>query len=143
MTAFDHWFYGVTLLAFCLFIHAFGLITLSRIFFNEKINILRKNSILFATVSFSFATFFASCLHTLQACVWALFYLQLKAFPDFFMAITYSLGAFTTFGSSTIEINSDFILLSQTQAMNGIMAFGLTTAFLFLLVLRIDPKFKQ
>lgn len=130
MTAFDHWFYGVTLLAFCLFIHAFGLITLSRIFLMKKSIILEKIDPICYCI-FSLATFFASCLHTLQACVWALFYLQLNAFPDFFMAITYSLGAFTTFGSSTIDINSDFILLSQTQAMNGIMAFGLTTALIF------------
>lgn len=143
MIAFEHWFYGIILLAACLFVHAFGLITLSRIFFHEKIHNLRKRSLLFATITFSFAAFFAACLHTLQACLWALFYLQLQAFSNFFSAITYSLGAFTTFGSSGLIIKPEFILLSQTQAMNGVMAFGLTTAFLFSLVLRINPEFDK
>ena len=143
MVPFEHWLYGVILLAACLSVHAFGLISLSRIFFLEKIHRIRKRSLLFATVTFSFATFYAACLHTLQACLWAIFYLKLQAFPNFFAAITYSLGAFTTFGSSGLIIKPEFILLSQTQAMNGVMAFGLTTAFLFSLVLRINPTFDK
>ncbi len=143
MIAFEHWLYGVILLAACLFFHAFGLISLSRIFFHEKIHSQRKRSLLFATVTFSFAAFFAACLHTLQACFWAVFYIQLQAFPNFFAAITYSLSAFTTFGSSGLIIKPEFILLSQTQAMNGVMAFGLTTAFLFSLVLRINSTFDK
>lgn len=137
MISFEHWLLGVGLLTLCVFIHVFGLIVMSKVYFHETLHYHRKRSILVSTITFSIAALFAACLHTLQAVIWAFGYLYLKAMPDFHAAISFSIGAFTTYSSSGYVIPSNFVLLSETQAMNGIMAFGLTTAFLFTLALQL------
>jgi MFS family permease len=131
------WFIGVFLLAFCVFVHVFGLITLSRIYFHEAVHRHRRRSIIIATTTFSIAAFAAACLHTIQALIWSGVYLHVGAAPDFYTAVCFSIGAFTTYASSGYIMARDFILLSEIQAMNGVMAFGLTTAFLFSLALRL------
>lgn len=140
MITFEHWLLGVVLLTLCIFIHVFGLILMSRIYFHEDVHRQRSRSILIATFSFAFAAMVIACLHTLQAVIWAFAYLYLKVMPDFHAAISFSIGAFTTYASSGYVIPADFVLLGETQAMNGVMAFGLSTAFLFTLALRLNHK---
>jgi hypothetical protein len=137
---FEHWLLGVGLLTLCIFIHVFGLIVMSRLYFHEKLHFHRARSIIISTITFAMAALIAACLHTIQAVIWAYGYLYLGAMPDFHAAISFSLGAFTTYSTSGYTIPSDFVLLSETQAMNGVMAFGLTTAFLFTLALRLHPQ---
>jgi hypothetical protein len=138
MITFQHWLLGVALLTLCIFIHVFGLILMSRIYFHEEVHRQRSKSIFISTLSLALAALAIACLHTLQAVIWACAYLSLNVMPDFHAAISFSIGAFTTYSSSGYVIPSAFVLLSETQAMNGVMAFGLTTAFLFTLALRLN-----
>lgn len=137
MNGFILWLSGVSLLAVCLFIHVLGLITVARIYFWEQIHLRRKQSIFFATITFSIAAFLAACLHTIEAGIWSLLYLYVDAMPDFITSVSFSVGAFTTYGTSGFTIAKKFVLLSEIQSMNGEMAFGLTAAFLFTLALRL------
>jgi hypothetical protein len=140
MIIFEHWLLGVALLTLCIFIHVFGLILMSRIYFHEDVHRQRTRSVFIATLSFAFAAMAIACLHTLQAVIWAFGYLYLNALPDFHAAICFSIGALTTYASSGYVIPGNFVLLSETQAMNGVLAFGLSTAFLFTLALRLNHR---
>jgi hypothetical protein len=90
-----------------------------------------------ATITFSIAAFAAACLHAIQALIWSRVYLRVGAVSDLYTAVCFSMGAFTTYASSGYSMAREFILLRELQAMNGVMAFGLTTAFLFSLALRL------
>lgn len=137
MSILTMWLWGVLLLAACLFMHVFGLIAISKVYFWEQVHARRKASIFFATTTFSIAAFGAASLHTIQSAAWSLLYIYAGAISDFETALLFSLGAFTTYGSSGFVIGKHFVLLSQIEAMNGVMAFGITGAFLFALALRL------
>ena len=135
-----HLLYGLALLTCCIFVHVFGLIIISRIINHENVDRLRNQSILFATVTFALSALSAATLFFIQALVWGLFYIQLHAINDIERAISFSIGTFTTYGNSGFVLDNSWILLSEIQAINGVMAFGITTAFLFNLSKRLQPK---
>jgi ABC-type transport system involved in multi-copper enzyme maturation permease subunit len=73
----------------------------------------------------------AVLFHAIEAAIWAVMYIRLNVLSDFSQAYLHSLGAFSTYGNSGYDLNTKWRLLSQIEAMNGIVAFGLTTAFLY------------
>lgn len=73
----------------------------------------------------------ATALHGLGAAVWAMAYLWLGALPDERSAMLYSIGAMTTFGHASIRLSDHWQMLGALEALNGMLLFGLTTAFLY------------
>lgn len=133
-------FLGAALLTLCIFIHIFGLIAISRITYHEEVNRRREQSLLFATATFSLTALAAVALFFIQALLWSYLYLHFAALSSVEHAISFSLGVFTTYGNSGIVLGRPWVLLSEIQAVNGVMAFGITTAFLFNLAKRLQPK---
>lgn len=78
-------------------------------------------------------------LHAIEAGVWAIAYVALAARGDFPSAMLYSLSAMTTFGHAEIFLAPSWRLMGALEALNGVMLFGLTTAFLFAVVQRHWP----
>ncbi len=70
---------------------------------------------------------------------WAVAYVALGARPDFASAMLYSLSAMTTFGHANIFLAEHWQLMGALEALNGMMLFGLTTAFLFAVLERHWP----
>jgi len=81
--------------------------------------------------------FLATVLHALEALIWAFAYLQLGAVETAGAAMLYSLNALTSFGHDNIALDYPWKLLGAIEALNGIMLFGLTTAFLFAIMQRV------
>lgn len=81
----------------------------------------------------------AAILHGLEAGLWAVLYVGLGALPDVHDAILYSLGAITTFGHASIFLEHRWQLLGTIEAVNGVLLFGLTTAFLFAAIQAVSP----
>ena len=81
----------------------------------------------------------ATVLVSLEAMAWAALYLWLGALPDSGSAILYSLGAITSYGHAEIFLQERWRLLGAIEAVNGLILFGLTTAFLFAFIERIWP----
>jgi hypothetical protein len=75
-----------------------------------------------------------------EAYVWASLYVFLRAIPDLDSAFLYSLGAFTTYGNSGVSLDDKWRLLGQIQAMNGVIAFGITTGFIFASAFRLHRR---
>ena len=69
--------------------------------------------------------------HISQIWIWAYFYLQVGALPDFESALYFSTSTFTTVGFGDIYLDIDWRLLSSFQAANGFILFGWSTAFIF------------
>jgi hypothetical protein len=50
----------------------------------------------------------------------------------------YSLNAMTTFGHIAFDLANPWRLLGALEALNGILLFGLSTAFMFALLVRLN-----
>ena len=125
------WTWGLVTLFICVVMHVTGLVFLRRIVVFPLITTLRAQSAIFSISVFSFLALWAVLLHSLEAAIWAIMYMRLGVLPDFASAYLHSLGAFSTYGNSGFDFIEKWRLLSQIEAMNGIVAFGLTTAFLY------------
>ncbi len=72
-------------------------------------------------------------LHAVEAAVWAAAYLVVGALSDFRAAMLYSVEAITSYGheSTLLEHRQ---MMGALEALNGMILFGLTTAFLFAMI---------
>lgn len=81
----------------------------------------------------------AATLHGIEALAWAGLYLWLGALPDFNIAVLYSLGAMTSYGHAQVFLEKQWMLLGAVEAVNGLILFGLTTAFFFAAIQKAWP----
>ncbi len=81
----------------------------------------------------------AAALHGLEAAIWALLYLGLGAVPDWRTAMLYSLGAITSYGHANVDLADRWRVLGTIESLNGVILFGLTTAFLFAAIQEVRP----
>jgi len=84
-------------------------------------------------------TLLATLLHALEAGVWAVAYHQLGALTSMAAALLYSLSAITTYGHAELYLAPHWRLMGALEALNGLLLFGLTTAFLYAHVQRVWP----
>lgn len=69
-------------------------------------------------------------LHALEAVAWAFVYVRIGAMPDLHLAVSYSVDAMATYGHAQLYLAPEWRLLGAIQALNGMLVFGLTVAFL-------------
>jgi hypothetical protein len=100
----------------------------------------RSRSVLVFLVRLGIVALLAVVLHGLESFAWAGAYLWLGALPSLRQATLVSLGAMTTYGSSGIELAREWQLMGALEALNGMLLFGLTTAFLFAIVQKLWPR---
>ncbi len=61
-------------------------------------------------------------------------YLALGALPTPRSAMLFSFNAITTFGHVTYDLADHWRLMGALEALNGILLFGVSTAFMFRLI---------
>jgi hypothetical protein len=81
----------------------------------------------------------ATVLHGIEAATWASAYLLLGALPDTKSAMLYSLSAMTSYGHANLFLEQQWQLMGALEALNGMLLFGLTTAFLFAMIQKVWP----
>ncbi len=72
-----------------------------------------------------------AALHGLGSTLWASAYRWLGAFSSFTDASLYSLGTMTTFEVPGLTLASRWRMLGALEAVNGVLLFGISTAFIF------------
>jgi hypothetical protein len=75
-----------------------------------------------------------AALHGLESVLWASAYWGLGAFDSFTDASVYALATMTTFEIPGLTLPPRFQMLSALEAMNGVLLFGISTAFLFAVI---------
>jgi hypothetical protein len=85
------------------------------------------------------AALLATVLHGIEAATWASAYLLLGALPDTKSAMLYSLSAMTSYGHANLFLEQQWQLMGALEALNGMLLFGLTTAFLFAMIQKVWP----
>jgi hypothetical protein len=126
------WMWGVPILVLTVLIHSFGLFAIRSAihFMLVGIDERRHFFFLFGSVISSVALALAA-LHAIEAGLWAIVYLLLGAMTDPGPAMLFSLEAMTTYGHSDLMLALHWRMMGAIEALNGVILFGLTTAFLF------------
>jgi hypothetical protein len=75
-----------------------------------------------------------AALHGLEGVLWALAYWWLGALDSLTDASVYALATMTTFEIPGLTLPARFQMLSALQAVNGVLLFGISTAFLFAVI---------
>ena len=75
-----------------------------------------------------------AALHGLEGVLWASAYWGLGALDSSTDASVYALATMTTFEIPGLTLPPRFQMLSALEAMNGVLLFGISTAFLFAVI---------
>ena len=135
-----NWAWGLPLIVLNVVLHVLGLGLI-----NEKVvralsaRVDRRHFTLMFALAMSMTIVLATLLHGIEAVVWAAAYRLLGALPDNRSAMLYSLNALTSYGHANIFLADHWRLMGALEALNGMMLFGLTTAFLFALIQQVWP----
>lgn len=132
------WMFGLPLLVFTVVLHV-GVFVLIRERVRHRRGIALVRPRLHFTVVLAMTALAAAALHSFEAGLWASLYLWLGALPDGVTAMLYSLGAITSYGHAGVYLQDHWRLLGAIEAMNGLILFGLTTAFLFAAIESVRP----
>jgi hypothetical protein len=99
----------------------------------------RRRFMLRFVVVMGITTLLATLLHASEAVIWAAAYHELRALPNIHEALLYSLSALTTYGHAELYLAPHWRLMGALEALNGLLLFGLTTAFLYGQAQRVWP----
>jgi hypothetical protein len=135
------WAWSLPLILLTVVIHVFGLGLI-----NERVVQALSRSMdrrrlvpLFALVMGA-AILLMTALHAIEGGAWAAAYLFLGAVPDAKSAMLYSLNAMTTYGHESVSLAPQWQMMGALEALNGMLLFGLTTAFLFAMIQEVWPR---
>ena len=137
------WLWGCPLIVVTVTLHTLGLAYTSRraILIGKKMEQNGSPRLGFASV-ISAMTLLATVLHGMEAAIWGAAFLALGALSKAPSAMLYSLSAMTTYGHHSLYLEQRWHLLGAIEALNGWLLFGLSTAFLFLLIQELSPSLR-
>jgi hypothetical protein len=128
----NNWAWGLPLIILTVLVHAFGLVLIRDQIVLELPLVLRaRRGSMVLAVLMVVSVLLLTVLHAVEAFAWAGAYVALGARPDAASAILYSLSAMTSYGHANLFLAKEWQLMGAIEALNGMMLFGLSTAFLF------------
>lgn len=136
-----NWAWSLPLIVVTVIFHVIGLA-----FINERLVALKRiaakglGSLLRFALVMGITTLLVTLLHASEAAIWAGMYWVLGGLPDGKSALLYSLSAMTTYGHQPIYLADHWRLMGALEALNGMILFGLTTAFLFSMIREVWPS---
>jgi hypothetical protein len=134
------WTWGVPLIVANLVMHVAGLSLIGAFVLGDYASILRdRTASLDFVMVMGVTAVLVITLHALEATTWGAAYVLLGALNDKKSAMLYSLGAMTTYGGTNVHLNTRWQLLGAMEALQGVLLFGLTTAFLFSIFSAVSP----
>jgi hypothetical protein len=125
------WLWGLPLLVGTVIFHVCVFVLMERALFLLLGKGDQRRGSGYRIVAIAVIALAAAMLHSLEATAWAILYLFLGALPNVEVAMLYSLSAITDYGHAAVYLEARWKLLGAIEAMNGLILFGLTTAFLF------------
>jgi hypothetical protein len=135
-----NWAWSIPLIIVTVIFHVIGLTFINQQLIAAMRYVRRRQNfrLAFAPIM-GICTLWAILLHAFEAGVWASVYWILGALPDGRLALLYSLGAMTTYGHASYYLAAHWQLMGALEALDGMILFGLTTAFLYSMIREIRP----
>jgi hypothetical protein len=133
------WTWSLLLVAITVAIHAFGVVFIKHGI--DRFQTATARPIFYTTLgSVSIIVIVAlllASLHAIESLVWAWLYVLLGAIPTPADAALYSVDSMTTRGASGIVLSEQWRMMGATEAGDGMLLFGISTAFLFYVMQRL------
>jgi hypothetical protein len=126
-----NWAWSLPLIVITVIFHVIGLVSINERVIRAKRFLKKGHGFLAFALILGAATLAAILLHAIEAAIWAGVYVRLGALPDGKSAVLYSLSAMTTYGHERLALANHWQLMGALEALNGMILFGLTTAFLY------------
>lgn len=128
----NDWAWGLPLIVLTVLVHAFSLVVIrDRIMIELPLLLGARRSEFVLAVLMIATVLMLTVLHAVEASAWAGAYVILGARADFASAMLYSLSAMTSYGHADVFLAQHWRLMGAIEALNGMLLFGLSTAFLF------------
>jgi hypothetical protein len=126
------WAWALPLIVLTLILHVVGLalINLRMVRVITRIRGSRQFFPMFVFVM-GMTALLAIVLLGFEAALWAAAFRSLGALPDGRTAMLYSLNAITSYGHTDLVLAPHWRLMGALEALDGMLLFGLTTAFLY------------
>jgi hypothetical protein len=133
-----NWAWSLPLIVLTVVLHVFGLLLINQKVENVENRVVERFSypVVFVVIIGGTALF-ATLLHGIEGIIWAGAYRLVGALPDNRSGVLYSLSAMTSYGHANVELEQHWQLMGALEALNGMLLFGLTTAFLFGILQRV------
>ncbi len=132
----NQFFIGGALIVTTVFVHAGILEVIIKALIAVRTDIeVRWRAVAFALVIL--AVFIA---HVIEIWIWAALYYfkaSISEIPTLEAAVYFSTSSFTTVGCGDLVLSEDWRLLSSIEAINGMILFGWSTAFIFAVIRRV------
>jgi hypothetical protein len=142
MSVFPQIVLGSAILVLCTFIHIAAEVWLARRLRSKSIaDRIATARHVFIVCSATVLALLAS--HTVQLYVWAFSLYVMGALPWYEEPIYFALVTYTTVGYGDVTLPPDFRIFGAMASVNGILAFGLTTAFLVNFFPRVIVELRQ
>jgi hypothetical protein len=125
------WLWGLPLVVLTVVVHVCAFVLITAVLVHAVPPGKNARSLVRFIAAIALTALAAATLHALEAAAWATIYVWVGALPDIHIAMLYSLGAITSYGYSNLVLPDQWRLLGAIEAVNGLILFGLTTAFLF------------
>jgi hypothetical protein len=138
-----NWIWSLALIAITITIHAVGVVFIATILqrlTNKELNGKRSflETGLGAVVLIVGVALLLMVFHGIECLVWAIVYVHLGALPSPASAVLYSVDSMTTRGSSDdLNLDNKWRVMGATEAADGMLLFGVSTAFLFYVMVRV------
>jgi len=122
---------GSAMVGFTVIIHVGGILATVDWLRKHRGGHAGRDSYIWSIKMFAAAVLGVFALHTVEIWAWAGLYMILGQFESLERALYFSTVTFTTLGYGDITLGPDWQLLSGLEAVNGIILFGVSTAFIF------------
>jgi len=132
------WAWGLPLILLTLLVHVFGLLLIG-----EKAQHFLNGGMKDGSFPVAFSVIVGgtslavTLLLGIDGIIWAVAYLVIGALPDASSSVLYSLSALTAYGHASLDLERRWQLMGALEALNGMLLFGLSTAFLFGILERV------
>ncbi len=130
---------GSCLLVFCKIVHL-AVVAIAMPMFGRLatgLRALRREVQAAALLSFGVAV--VLMVHTIQIWLWAYMLHAVDAFDDFGTSFYFSTATYTTVGYGDLVLGPDLRVFGAFASICGLLAFGISTAFLMGVVVKLLP----
>ncbi len=138
------WIGGLALIALTIAMHSIALVFMALPLVRLRKRVARSNlgyrsMVWFVILGVAAIGGALAFLHATEMAIWAISYVSIGAMESWTDAVLYSINSITTRGASGLEVAEEWRLMGALEAADGMLLFGISTAFLFAVAQQISP----
>ncbi len=135
-----NWTWSLSLIALTVALHTTGIVMMALAEVTIRVRWLETRTLRLSQVTpivigmIAAVALLLTVLHGLEVAIWAAMYTWVGALDSSKGAILYSIDSMTTRGASGITMESHWLTMGALEAANGMLLFGISTAYIFAMI---------